>query len=120
MAFQITDDLLDYTEGEEVTGKPSGQDLKEHKVTLPLIAALPHFTLEERREVQRLFLEAEASDERVGRVMESVARHGGLEYARERAAAYAAEADAALEDLRASVARDALRDAIAYAVERRR
>src|SRR5205823_5907860 len=40
MAFQITDDLLDYTEREAVTGKPSGLDLKEHKVTLPLIAAL--------------------------------------------------------------------------------
>src|SRR5260370_28123699 len=40
MAFQITDDLLDYTEPEAVTGKPFGLDLKEHKVTLPLIAAL--------------------------------------------------------------------------------
>src|SRR6266853_994281 len=39
MAFQITDDLLDYTEPEAVTGKPSGLDLREHKVTLPLIAA---------------------------------------------------------------------------------
>src|SRR5256885_13787959 len=40
MAFQITDDLLDYTEPEAVTGKPFGLDLREHKVTLPLIAAL--------------------------------------------------------------------------------
>ena len=42
MAFQVADDLLDYTETESVTGKPSGNDLKEHKVTLPLIAALVH------------------------------------------------------------------------------
>src|SRR4051812_28219452 len=41
LAFQIADDVLDYTESEETTGKPSGQDLKEHKVTLPLIGALP-------------------------------------------------------------------------------
>ena len=41
MAFQVADDLLDYTEAESVTGKPSGNDLREHKVTLPLIAALP-------------------------------------------------------------------------------
>src|SRR2546426_4045529 len=40
MAFQIADDLLDYTAPEAVTGKPSGLDLKEHKMTLPLIAAL--------------------------------------------------------------------------------
>ena len=41
MAFQIADDILDYTEDESVTGKPGGLDLREHKVTLPLIAALP-------------------------------------------------------------------------------
>src|SRR4029077_5538659 len=49
MAFQITDDLLDYTEPEAVTGKPWGLDLKEHKVTLPLIAALPRMAPEGRR-----------------------------------------------------------------------
>ena len=41
MAFQVADDILDYTETSSVTGKPSGLDLREHKVTLPLIAALP-------------------------------------------------------------------------------
>src|SRR6266704_5039129 len=46
MAFQITDDLLDYTEPEAVTGKPSGLDLREHKVTLPLIAALARMPAE--------------------------------------------------------------------------
>ncbi|HXO84415.1 MAG TPA: polyprenyl synthetase family protein, partial [Gemmatimonadales bacterium] len=49
MAFQITDDLLDYTELEAVTGKPSGLDLREHKVTLPLIAALARMPAEGRR-----------------------------------------------------------------------
>jgi octaprenyl-diphosphate synthase len=40
MAFQIADDLLDYTQSEAAVGKPTGQDLREHKVTLPLIAAM--------------------------------------------------------------------------------
>ena len=44
MAFQVADDILDYTETASVTGKPSGLDLKEHKVTLPLIAALPRLS----------------------------------------------------------------------------
>src|SRR5690554_194522 len=48
MAFQIADDLLDYTADEAVTGKPTGLDLKEHKVTLPLIAALPKLTAADR------------------------------------------------------------------------
>jgi len=120
MAFQITDDLLDYTEGEAVTGKPSGLDLKEHKVTLPLIAALPRLAPDERREVDALFAEQEPAEERVARVIGLVARVGGLEYARQRAEEYAARAEAALEELPPSQARDALRDAIVYAVERRR
>src|SRR2546425_1445515 len=49
MAFQITDDLLDYTQPQAVTGKPSGLDLKEHKVTLPLIAALARLAPGDRR-----------------------------------------------------------------------
>jgi octaprenyl-diphosphate synthase len=119
MAFQVTDDLLDYTEGEAVTGKPSGLDLKEHKVTLPLIAALPRLAPEARREVEALFAEKAPADERVARVIELVGRAGGLEYARERAAEWAGQAEAALEELPRSQAREALRDAIVYAVERR-
>ncbi len=120
MAFQITDDLLDYTEGEAVTGKPSGLDLKEHKVTLPLIAALPRFDREARQQVESLFREAAPDDAQVARIVRLVEEHGGLAYARDRAAAFAAEAESALEDLPPSAARDALRDAIVYAVERRR
>ena len=119
MAFQIADDLLDYTEAEAVTGKPSGLDLREHKVTLPLIASLPRLTPDERREVEGLFHEASPSDAQVARVVQLVERSGGLEYARERAAAFAAEAEAALDDLAPSPARESLRDAIVYAVERR-
>ena len=52
MAFQIADDILDYTENESVTGKPCGLDLKEHKVTLPLISA-PCFVIGYRLSVQR-------------------------------------------------------------------
>jgi octaprenyl-diphosphate synthase len=120
MAFQITDDLLDYTEGEAVTGKPSGLDLKEHKVTLPLIAALPRLDPDERRAVEALFAEQVPPEDQVARVIGFVAQAGGLEYARRRAEEFASRAEAALEELPPSSARDALRDAIVYAVERRR
>jgi octaprenyl-diphosphate synthase len=119
MAFQITDDLLDYTQTEAVTGKPSGLDLREHKVTLPLIAALARMPPEDRRAVARLMDAAEPPDELVAEVIRLVDTAGGLETARQRALELAQQAEAELEGLPPSAARDALRDSIAYAVERR-
>ena len=120
MAFQMVDDLLDYTEDQSVTGKPSGLDLKEHKVTLPLIAALPHFTHAERQAVTRLLQTAEPSGNQVAEVVEAVARAGGLDYARERALRFAQQAEGELDVLPPSPAREALRASIAYVADRRR
>lgn len=120
MAFQIIDDLLDYTEDPSVTGKPSGLDLKEHKVTLPLIAALPHFTGPERQAVTRLLQTPEPSTDQVAEVVEAVARAGGLDYARDRALRFAQQAEGELDVLSPSPAREALRACIAYVTERRR
>jgi len=120
MAFQIADDLLDYTAPEAVTGKPSGLDLKEHKMTLPLIAALGGgMGPEDRRLVAELLATPEPDDGLVGDVIRRVAAAGGLDYARRRALELAQQAEAELELLPPSRARDALRDSIAYAVERR-
>lgn len=119
MAFQITDDLLDYTQPEAVTGKPSGLDLREHKVTLPLIAALVRTSAEGRRLVAQLMEAAEPSDDLVAEVIRLVETAGGFETARQRALELAQQAEAELAVLPASPARDALQDSIAYAVERR-
>jgi len=119
MAFQITDDLLDYTEPEAVTGKPSGLDLREHKVTLPLIVALVRVTPQERRVVARLMETAEPPDDLVAEVIRLVETAGGLETARQRALDLAQQAEAELDGLPPSPARDALQGSIAYAVERR-
>ncbi len=119
MAFQITDDLLDYTQPEAVTGKPSGLDLREHKVTLPLIAALARVTPAERRVVAQLMETSEPSDDLVAEVIRMVEGAGGLETARQRALDLAQQAEAELDVLPPSAARDALQASIAYAVERR-
>ncbi len=120
MAFQIVDDLLDYTEEEAVTGKPSGNDLREHKVTLPLIHALPRLSPEGRREVTALMATAEPTDRQIGRVIGLVGDAGGLDYARERANRLAEQADRELDDLPSSHARETLRDSITYVLDRRR
>lgn len=120
MAFQIADDLLDYTADSAVTGKPSGLDLREHKVTLPLIAALREFSDAERAEAEAFFADPEPSDEGIARMVALVTARGGLDYARERALECAQRAGDALEGLPEGPALDALRDSIAYAIERRR
>jgi octaprenyl-diphosphate synthase len=120
MAFQIVDDLLDYTEDASVTGKPFGSDLREHKVTLPLIAALPRMGEADRWAVSRLLHSPEPSDAQIAEVILAVSNAGGLEYARERALRLAQQADAELDLLPPSAARDALRASITYVIDRRR
>jgi octaprenyl-diphosphate synthase len=120
MAFQIADDLIDYTEAETVTGKPGGQDLREHKVTLPLIHALRAMNGAGRREVETFFADPVPSDEGIARVIELVVENGGLEYSRQRAAQFGESAAEALADLPAGDTTDVLLDAVHYVIERRR
>jgi len=120
MAFQIVDDLLDYVGDATVTGKPSGSDLREHKVTLPLIAALQGFGEHDRARVAELLHTPEPTDEQIQAVVAAVADAGGLDYARGRALRLAEQADRELDRLAPSPARDALRASITYVVDRRR
>lgn len=118
MAFQIADDLIDYTEAQETTGKPTGLDLKEHKVTLPLIAALRAMSGAERGKVDALFANESPGDEEVAEVIRIVTANGGLDYAREKGALFADEAREALAGLPDTVARQALYESISYVMER--
>jgi len=120
MAFQIADDLLDYTGNEAVTGKPTGHDLRERKVTLPLVGALERATPAEEREIRAFFTLADPGDDDIARVVGIVAERGGLTYAHARAARYADLAYMALDEIPEGVSQAALRDAVAYAVDRRR
>lgn len=119
MAFQVQDDLLDYTESSGTTGKPTGLDLKEHKVTLPLIDVLRRATPAQRSVIERLFATPEPTEEQVAGVVEVVRNAGGLDYARRRGEEYAAQAEEALADLPASPVRVALHDTLAYVLDRR-
>jgi octaprenyl-diphosphate synthase len=119
MAFQIADDILDYTEDQSVTGKPSGLDLREHKVTLPLIAALPRVSAAGRKRVEELFATEMPDDEMLADVVAIVHEAGGIEYARKRGEELAHDAEQALGVLPESPVRSSLTDAIAYVMERR-
>ena len=120
MAFQIADDLLDYTGTEAVTGKPTGHDLRERKVTLPLVGAMKVAGAGERERIRGFFSRRDPSDGEIAGLIGLVRELGGLEYARERARRYADWAAAAIDDLESSPAKRALLALIAYAIDRRR
>ena len=118
MAFQIADDLLDYREQMETTGKPSGLDLREHKVTLPLIHALRAMSPSSRQEVERLFDSEAVTDDDIASVVRIVDENGGFDYARARGDEFAERAHDALAGLPETVARRSLTASISYVMER--
>jgi octaprenyl-diphosphate synthase len=119
MAFQVVDDVLDYTSDQGVTGKPSGLDLHERKMTLPLIAAMREMGTEPRRRVEQFFATENPSEAEIHEIVALAVEHGGLTYARRRVEQLAQEAEEALAGLPDTPARGALYDAITYVVERR-
>jgi octaprenyl-diphosphate synthase len=118
VAFQIVDDLFDYLSEEETAGKPVGYDLAEGKVTLPLIAALRSATEKDRRTLRTLAGRRTWTHGQWDRLRALVARAGGFDYARRRAAELAESSRGVLEGEPANAARHALEHAIDYSVQR--
>lgn len=104
-AFQIKDDILDYAGSGEI-GKPVGMDLKEQKITLPLIGALS--TLEDESPVRDKILHIHEHPEYCGQLHSFVIERGGIEYAAARLQEYIDKAVDALRPVPDSPARDAL------------
>ena len=91
--FQITDDLLDYPWFSDKSGKPTGQDMRERKMTLPLIYSLSRMSSGARAEFEKAFsLAGGLDDETAVRLQEIVIEYGGLDYAWSRAVELAGEA----------------------------
>jgi octaprenyl-diphosphate synthase len=99
MAFQLTDDLLDFTADESVLGKPVLKDLEEGNVTLPFIEMMKRAPEEDRRFLQSMVQERRYTPENMRRVMRLVRVTGALQFAQSEAERYAAEASHHLEDL---------------------
>src|SRR5690242_17464830 len=85
MAFQLVDDVLDFTAREETLGKPVGGDLREGKVTLPLVYALESANAAERARIETVLRERTYESVPFAEVYGIVERHGGFERVRERA-----------------------------------
>lgn len=98
MAFQLMDDILDFTADEKVLGKPVGSDLREGKVTLPLIYALAEATPDDRRMVETILTDCSYQRAPFPAVLDFVRRHNGFERAHERAQSFTAKARGILAD----------------------
>ncbi len=119
IAYQLMDDCLDYTSTDEDLGKSIGNDIREGKVTMPLIHAY-----ERADEAERTFLREalEAEDGAVNTVKDVVAvinRYGGIEYTRQRALEYVSEAKKNLEIFKPDVARMSLMAVADYVIKRK-
>ncbi|UCE18478.1 MAG: polyprenyl synthetase family protein [Gemmatimonadota bacterium] len=119
LAFQITDDILDFEGTEKETGKPSGSDLRGKHLTLPLIRALETASQSEARKIKAL-IEKEIDTRGWEHVRSFIRTHGGLEYAASKAKEYAQRAAALVKGLDDSPAKSALMNLVSLSVHRRR
>jgi octaprenyl-diphosphate synthase len=118
IAFQLTDDVLDYSAREVVLGKSLGDDFREGKVTLPIVLALARGSADERRFWRRTLEQVEQRDGDFAHAIEILNRHGALADSLARAADYSAAARRTLEGFPDSEPRQALLDLADFCIER--
>ncbi len=120
MAFQIQDDILDFIGDEETLGKPVGGDLREGKVTLPVIYALQDAAPEDREELLRIYGKASPlTSEEIRRATQIIEIAGGFDRAHDHAQSYITRAKRELERVAPGEARDALFTLANQIVDRR-
>jgi len=118
LSFQLIDDVLDFTSSEEVLGKPIGNDLREGKVTLPLIYLLQRCTHEEAQKIKTVLEEGGFSSLRFSEILDLIDRYHTLQAAREKAQQFAEEAKRCLEIFPETPYKDALRSLPDYMLDR--
>jgi octaprenyl-diphosphate synthase len=117
ISFQIKDDLFDY--GHDNIGKPTGIDIREKKMTLPLIYTLQTAEETTRRKIIYIVKNQNTQKDKVEEVIGLVKQHGGIEYAKTKMEAYQKEALDILHSFPPSEARDAMEDLVAYVTSRK-
>lgn len=117
LCFQIKDDVFDYYEDKTI-GKPTGNDLREGKITLPLLYAITHNDDEENREMRQLLEKEQLSTTEIEQLIDYAKRKGGIEYANDYMHRLRAEATAQLADFPASETRTALLSILDYTIGR--
>jgi octaprenyl-diphosphate synthase len=117
MVFQIRDDLLDYTGRKSITGKPTGLDVKEKKITLPLIHSLAKAPTSKAKEIIRIIRDGGKKKD-LNNVIEFADEYGGIDYTVKKAEEYSAKALEALSILPSSDAKESLTQFVSFVMER--
>lgn len=117
IAFQIMDDMLDFQKT-SITGKPTGIDLREKKVTLPLIYLLNHCSGDEKKKILRMLRSKKKKDQNLEEIKDAVIRSGGMDYSREKMYEYKSKALELLYQFPDNEARAALEKIIEYIINR--
>lgn len=117
IAFQIKDDLFDY--GDDNVGKPTGIDIKEKKMTLPLIYTLQNVDTALKRKIIYIVKNNNTDRARVNEVIAYVKQYGGIEYAQQKMEAYRQEALELLHKYPDTPARQAMEELVNYAIKRK-
>ncbi len=117
MAFQIQDDILDYRH-DAATGKPTNGDLREGKITLPLLHIIENSSAEELSQIEELLKECRSSEAAIDELQQRVDQGGGVEFASTVMRAYIERATAILGEYEPSEYRTALMNLCAYIAER--
>lgn len=118
MAFQLADDILDYLSHDHQFGKENGTDLKEGKLTLPLIYTLKAASEAERQELRGILLAKELKSEDLKRVTVLMDRYGSSRKVMDKAQGYIAAAKEALDLFKPSIVKDSLLALTDYVIER--
>jgi octaprenyl-diphosphate synthase len=118
MAFQLTDDLLDYTSSDRTLGKDTGRDLKEGKVTLPLIHALKSASVDERQLIEEALTKSRVTARDFRMIKKVIRKYGGLEYTARVSKGHIDSAKALMEVFPHSLYRKALTDLADYIASR--
>ena len=118
LAFQLVDDILDFTSSEAKLGKPVGSDMREGKATLPFIYLLKRLPSDQARRIARAFERGEFPDALFAEILELAKQSGALEAARAKALALAQEAKRRLEEFPESPYKDALLSLPDFIIER--
>ena len=117
MAFQIKDDLFDY--GDDAIGKPTGNDIKEKKLTLPLIYTLNNVDSGTRRRIIYIVKNNNKDSGKVREVIELVNKHGGIQYAQEKMISFRDEALSILNTFESNQTTKALEELVRFTTDRK-